>query len=186
MIETDWKNDLAQHPISTPASQTAAPIFSNTVSNESLHIPAQQLDLRSHHRLPNPHHRKHPRKHIRFLRITSADTQQRAKCQTKHQRAPQVPVSNNPGTSARPTRLQHVVRIRPLLEGEFGVQHSFHLRPHGEDVARERVPDGLVKSVGLGATIIARDGGGESVRVEGCGGVVEGVIEVVDIDWREG
>lgn len=38
----------------------------------------------------------------------------------------------------------------------------------------------------MGTPVLAGDGRGERAGIEWGGGVIEGVVEVVDINWRDG
>jgi len=48
------------------------------------------------------------------------------------------------------------------------VQHLAHLLPHGDQVARQSRPGGLVDRVLSRAAVFARDGGGQVVAISRC------------------
>ncbi|KAM3077204.1 hypothetical protein ACMFMF_011964 [Clarireedia jacksonii] len=170
------------------------------------HIPPQQLNLRRNYRLPHPHHRKNPTEHHAHLIAPRPKTQQQTQRQTKHQRAPKIPIPQplthripldqtlhirNPGHHAPQllsrgadplfakirVRAAQTVRIEHRPAEEiFRVEDLPHFGPDGEEIPRESLPHGFVDGVVRGAAIFAGDAGGQVGFVEGAGGGASGDV----------
>jgi len=157
-----------------------------------VHVASQKLDLQRHNSFADPDHGKDAREDQIALVCLCSPREEQAEQQAEDERAPQVPVAQALAHAA----LQQHVRVWPsacqapdataeavcftalsgcdatallhhAAEQVLGVQHLLQLLPDGQQIARQRLPHGLVDGVGRRAAVLAWDARGQ-IRLRVC------------------